>query len=79
MNQQILINDDIHYDDTRQCLVFTAMASGMLVSCVIETTLSKEQALTHFKAHQFDYEMQAEQQIEEEAYSAQGEIELVQL
>ncbi|QTL36531.1 DUF1488 domain-containing protein [Pseudoalteromonas viridis] len=79
MNQQILINDDIHYDDTRQCLVFTAMVSGMLVSCVIETTLPKELALAHFKAHQFDYEMQAEQQIDEEAYSAQGEIELIQL
>ncbi|WP_125718697.1 DUF1488 domain-containing protein [Pseudoalteromonas rubra] len=79
MNQQILINDDIHYDDTRQCLVFTAMVSGMLVSCVIETTLPNEQALAHFKAHQFDYEMQAEQLIEDEAYSAQGEIELVQL
>ncbi|MCG7564430.1 MULTISPECIES: DUF1488 domain-containing protein [Pseudoalteromonas] len=79
MNQQILINDDIHYDETRQCLIFTAMVSGMLVSCVIATSLTKQQALTHFKAHQFDYEMQAEQLIEEEAYSAQGEIELVQL
>lgn len=79
MNQQILINDDIHFDDTRNCLVFTAMVSGMLVSCVIATALPRELAFTHFKAHQFDYEMQAEQLIEDEAYSAQGEIELVQL
>ena len=76
MNQAVLFNDDANYIASSQLITFTAMVSGMIVKCVIKTELEQNAALTHFKAHQFDYEMQAEQLIEDEAYSADGSIQL---
>ena len=76
MNQAVLFNDDANYIAFSQQITFTAMVSGMIVKCVIKTELEHNAALTHFKAHQFDYEMQAEQLIEDEAYSADGSIQL---
>ncbi|KZN42111.1 DUF1488 domain-containing protein [Pseudoalteromonas luteoviolacea] len=76
MNQAILFNDDIHFDASRRRLVFTAMVSGMIVPCVVLVPETEHEPVTHFRSHQFDYEMQAEQLIEDEDYSASGEIEL---
>ncbi|KZN54821.1 DUF1488 domain-containing protein [Pseudoalteromonas luteoviolacea] len=76
MNQAVLFNDDIHYDVALSRLVFTAMVSGMIVPCVIAVPATLEEPLVHFRNHQFDYEMQAEELIEDESYSASGEIEL---
>ncbi|MBQ4839924.1 MULTISPECIES: DUF1488 family protein [Pseudoalteromonas] len=76
MNQAILFNDDIHFDASRRRLVFTAMVSGMIVPCVVEVPESEVEPIMHFRNHQFDYEMQAEELIEDEHYSSSGEVEL---
>jgi len=76
MNQAILFNDDIHFDAPRRCLVFTAMVSGMIVPCIVTVPETEAEPLIHFRKFQFDYEMQAEQLIEDERYSASGEVEL---
>ncbi|MBQ4812614.1 DUF1488 domain-containing protein [Pseudoalteromonas luteoviolacea] len=76
MNQSILFNDDIHFDGSRRRLVFTAMVSGMIVPCVVTVPETEHEPIAHFRNHQFDYEMQAEQRIEDEDYSASGEVEL---
>ncbi|KJY86068.1 DUF1488 domain-containing protein [Pseudoalteromonas piscicida] len=74
MNQAILFNDDISYQQGE--LTFTAMASGQLIRCKIATKFEQDAAIAHFAQHQFDYEMQAEQLIEEEAFNEAGEISL---
>lgn len=74
MNQAILFNDDISYQQGE--LTFTAMACGQLIRCKITTELDQEAALAHFAQHQFDYEMQAEQLIEDEAFNEAGEVSL---
>ncbi|CAM4269140.1 DUF1488 family protein [Pseudoalteromonas byunsanensis] len=73
MNQGILFNDDVNV--AHNCLAFTAMVNGMMVKCIIATpSMSDEAALKHFKDHQFDYEMQAEQLIEDEIYEEDGSV-----
>ncbi len=74
MNQAILFNDDASYHQGE--LRFTAMASGQLIICKIITKLPQQQALEHFAQHQFDYEIQAEQLIEDEMISSEGEVTL---
>ena len=74
MNQAILFNDDVSYHQGE--LRFTAMAAGQLITCKIITKLPKQQALVHFAQHQFDYEMQAEQLIEDEIFNSNGEVTL---
>ncbi|WP_105167186.1 DUF1488 family protein [Pseudoalteromonas sp. T1lg23B] len=73
MNQGILFNDDVNV--THNGLIFTAMVNGLMVKCIIATPpMSDEAALKHFQAHQFDYEMQAEQLIEDETYEDDGSV-----
>ncbi|MCF6437461.1 MULTISPECIES: DUF1488 family protein [Pseudoalteromonas] len=73
MNQGILFNDDVNV--VENTLTFTAMVNGMIVKCLIVTPpMTDEAALKHFQAHQFDYEMQAEQLIEDEVYEEDGSI-----
>ncbi|BBN80044.1 transcriptional regulator [Pseudoalteromonas sp. A25] len=75
MNQSILFNDDIYVDAQTKELRFSAMVNGMMVLCRIITPLTDiEEALDHFKAKQFDYEMLAEQLIEDEDFQSDGSI-----
>ena len=74
MNQAILFNDDARFDAIKQRIEFTAMNSGLIIRCCIAFEGEEVKALTHFAEHQFDYEMQAEALIEEESYSAEGEV-----
>lgn len=78
MNQAILFNDDISFDAQRHCLCFTAMQQGMRVVCEIYVPahIEKEHALAHFAAYQFDYEAEAEELIDAEAFSASGIVAL---
>jgi len=74
MNQAILFNDDASFNATKQRIEFTAMNSGLMIRCCIAFEGEKVSALTHFSTYQFDYEMQAEELIEKESYSAEGEV-----
>lgn len=74
MNQAILFNDDASFNVTQQRIEFTAMNSGLIIYCCIAFEGEEAAALNHFAEHQFDYEMQAEALIEEESYSAEGEV-----
>ncbi|WP_462170659.1 DUF1488 family protein [Pseudoalteromonas xiamenensis] len=77
MNQAILFNDNATYCSDKQCITFTAMQQGMRIECQIATTFdSSEDAIAHFEQWRFDYEEQAEELIEAEAFSAQGFITL---
>ncbi|MEL7387167.1 MAG: DUF1488 family protein [Pseudomonadota bacterium] len=74
MNQAILFNDDASFNATQQRIEFTAMNSGLIIRCCVAFEGEEVTALAHFAKHQFDYEMQAEELIEEESYSAEGEV-----
>lgn len=74
MNQAILFNDDARFDAIKQRIEFTAMNSGLIIRCCVAFEGEEAAALAHFTEHQFDYEMQAEALIEEESYSAEGEV-----
>lgn len=76
MNQAILFNDDIAFDEKQHCLRFTAMNMGMRIPCEIPLPpkMDKDVALSHFAELQFDYEADAEELIEAEAFSASGTI-----
>lgn len=77
MNQGILFNDQIEFDVVSCTLTFNAMVSGMIVPCIIATPFNEQsKALAHFAQHQFDYEIQAEQLIEDETYQPDGSIKL---
>jgi hypothetical protein len=77
MNQGILFNDQIEFNAKQRTLTFNAMVSGMIVPCVITTPFNEDsKALAHFAQHQFDYEIQAEQLIEDEAYQPDGSVSL---
>lgn len=75
MNQGILFNDEISFETELKQLTFTAMVGGMIVPCVVPVPFSDEiAAQAYFAQHQFDYEMQAEQLIEDEAFQINGSI-----
>ncbi|MBD1581900.1 DUF1488 family protein [Pseudoalteromonas sp. S16_S37] len=75
MNQSILFNDDVCVESQTSALCFSAMVNGMMVQCRILTPpMGKEEALAHFKAKQFDYEMLAEQLIEDEEFQSDGSV-----
>ena len=74
MNQAILFNDDASFNATQQRIEFTAMNFGLIIRCCVAFEGEEATALAHFTEHQFDYEMQAEALIEEESYSAEGEV-----
>jgi len=74
MNQAILFNDDASFNTTQQRIEFTAMSSGLIIRCCIAFEGEEIKAIAHFADHQFDYEMQAEALIEEESFSAEGEV-----
>lgn len=84
MNQNILFSDDKEWDASRQCVIFFAQQAGQLISCTASLSLlseldgqavtSQQQALAAFSRVQFDLEELAEQAIEEETFSPNGEI-----
>jgi hypothetical protein len=75
MNQSILFNDDVSMDSKAGVLSFSAMVGGMIVECKIPTPpMNEEEALAHFKTKQFDYEMMAEQLIEDEEFQNDGSV-----
>ncbi len=74
MNQAILFNDDAAVDQETGHVVFSAMYLGQMIPCRV--LYQSENALSHFALHQFDYEEAAEAAINDDAFNAQGEVEL---
>jgi len=72
MNQQILFNDDITFDDNRLEYMFTGLFSGERVTIRIKT----ENSLPLNDALKFDFECQVEEWLEENEPSDNGEITL---
>ncbi|MBS3796968.1 MULTISPECIES: DUF1488 family protein [Pseudoalteromonas] len=75
MNQAIQFVDRVEYENG--VITFYAMVNGLLLPCIIELKVKeRSDALAHFAEHRFDYEELAEQQIEEEAFGEEGEVQI---
>ena len=72
MNQQILFNDDIAFNDCSQEYIFTGLLSGERVTIKIKT----ETPLPLDDALKFDFECQVEEWLEENEPPDNGEIVL---
>jgi hypothetical protein len=86
MNQSILFPDSESWNEERQCVLFPAQQSGMLIECLVsldklsamcgQTLRSGDDALQKFKALRFDLEELAEELIEDEQFNPEGQVEL---
>ena len=62
MNQQIIINDDFHYDNQHKAWAFTAIDSGNRLTFVV---LASENITQVTQSLKFDWEEKAEEWLEE--------------
>lgn len=75
MNQSVLFNDEILYSENKKTITFTAMVNGAIVQCIIKTNITTEnKARSHFDSRRFDYEILAEDLIEDEQFDQNGNI-----
>lgn len=72
MNQQILFNDDMAFDDKNQIWVFTGLLSGERVTIHIKT----DKPLPYNEALKFDFECQVEEWLEDNEPPEHGKIAL---
>ena len=86
MNQSILFNDGLVWQETQQRLMFSAQMMGATVPCYISRHYLEQLAarpllrpadlLQTFEALRFDIEELAEQKIEEQEFAEDGSIYL---
>lgn len=86
MNQDILFADIQHWDSAKQAVSFPAQQAGALITCWVSLAWLEQQAaqplnreadiLSAFSASRFDLEELAETLIEDEAFNAEGDIEI---
>lgn len=86
MNQSILFNDGVVWQETQQRLMFSAQMIGATVPCYISRHYLEQLAarpllrpadlLQTFEALRFDIEELAEQKIEEQEFAEDGSIYL---
>ena len=86
MNQSILFNDGVVWQETQQRLMFSAQIMGATVPCYISRHYLEQLAarpllrpadlLQTFEALRFDIEELAEQKIEEQEFAEDGSIYL---
>lgn len=83
MNQRILFNDDISWDETHGCVSQTAQASGALIQCFITleyltrlglVDLTPSAAIELSQMCQFDIEEDAAQLIEQEQLNSRNQL-----
>jgi hypothetical protein len=76
MNQQIIFNNDFHYNASANAVVFSCLVAGLKVNCFIaqpdETAI--QDFLANVQADAFTWEDRAEQAIADDAYNSAGEI-----
>lgn len=86
MNQSILFNDGVVWQETQQRLMFSAQMMGATLPCYISRHYLEQLAarpllrpadlLQTFEALRFDIEELAEQKIEEQEFAEDGSIYL---
>lgn len=86
MNQSILFNEEFHWSEEQQGVVFSAQQMGQLIECIVSLsyleTLAElqleggESALKVFADFRFDLEDLAEELIEAEEFNQQGQVEI---
>ncbi|MAD73441.1 MAG: DUF1488 domain-containing protein [Rheinheimera sp.] len=76
MNQQIIFNNDVYYDELRQAVGFSCLVAGLKVNCFIACPPNTEATVfvTKIKAEIFNWEDCAEQAIADDAFNNAGEI-----
>jgi len=83
MNQGILFNDDIHWDETAQQISFSAQYGGALVQCYLSATYLKTLAINssdqqdlvnQCQLAQFDIEDDAQQAIDDEHLNDKNQL-----
>jgi hypothetical protein len=83
MNQNVLFNDDIHWDETAQQVSFTAQSSGALVRCYLSASYlsrigihstTNQELVTQCQLMQFDIEEDAQQAIDDEHLNERNEL-----
>lgn len=86
MNQSILFDDELQWNESEQSVGFTAQCMGAQIQCAAPKALLEQltglliddqsAAFRAFELCRFDVEELAEEQIEEEEYDSQGRIVL---
>jgi len=83
MNQGILFNDDIHWDEATQHISFSAQCGGALVRCYLSASYLKtlginsshqQELVNQCKLAQFDIEDDAQQAIDDEHLNDKNEL-----
>ena len=83
MNQSVLFNDDIHWEEAAQQISFTAESSGALVRCYLGTSYlnrigidstGNQELVTQCLLFQFDIEEDAQQAIDDEHLNKRNEL-----
>ncbi|MDW6091463.1 DUF1488 domain-containing protein [Vibrio rhizosphaerae] len=87
MNQSIIFPDVQSWNEDARHIVFPAQCQGALIECIVtvavleelsgQSITSQEDAIRFFSLYRFDLEELAEQLIDDEAYNALGQIDLV--
>jgi hypothetical protein len=76
VNQQLIFNNDFHYNAAVNAVAFSCLVAGLKVNCFI--TLPQGEAIEDFlmqvKVDAFSWEDSAEQAIADDAYNSAGEI-----
>lgn len=84
MNQQLIFNDDAHWNATLGCIECSVIHGGMKVPCTISADylapISSPQTaaewLTVYEAQRFDIEEALQQLVEQELFTAAGQLAL---
>ncbi len=84
MNQSILFNDDAIWQESEQCVRFTAQAMGALILCrisrhQIQSLVGDEltrpaDPIDAFACHRFEIEEMAERKLEAQEFAEDGTI-----
>ncbi|XQW85175.1 hypothetical protein ACOYR1_00140 [Thalassotalea piscium] len=73
MNQQLLINDDFHFDTQFNAWIFTAINSGSLITFIVDDSDESKEITQTTK---FDWEEMAEAWFEENELDDESVIHL---
>lgn len=83
MNQSVLFNDDIHWDECAQHVSFSAQCSGALVRCYLSASYleriginsrSNKEQVAQCQLMQFDIEEDAQSAIDDERLNEKNEL-----
>ncbi|MDX3773942.1 DUF1488 family protein [Chromatiaceae bacterium AAb-1] len=76
MNQQLIFNEDFHFDTTRQAVAFSCLSCGLRINCYIRLPagMQPDDWLHQIKQDSLCWEDKTEQALEDDAVNENGEL-----